>query len=824
MRAGCDYQTFDWDFSGCGEAFIACRTANQAMLVLVVQQIASEQSATMNFSGRDMMKSKTGNLGRTFVWAAGLMIGTSVLPGAAAFAQEDEETARMDAVIVTAQKREQEVQDVPISITAITSEELSDRGINDLNALTGSAPSLAITGNTGLGASNLISMRGISGQSIAIGASQAVAVYLDGVYLPRPEAAFFTLGDVARIEVLRGPQGTLYGRNATGGAINIVTSDPGEEAMGLLDASYGNFDQVIAKASVSGPIGGGFSAGLSGAMDNHDGFYTNLRGGAKLGDLESYTLRGKLRFENDSGFSAQLTADYSDKSLPFVAQNLNRVVGGVLTVPAQLSPPFTPAQVAAFNLSPLVGGFFRSVPGNAASVIPVVYTGDFQVDLDPSNFPLLPSTFENSGVALTLQLPLGENTEVTSITSVRESNTFVNSAALGPLPTGLGTVPFIKTVGANDLTTLNQEIRAVTNLGSAFLTYGINYYKEEADLAFGVRSITETGNTSDLESVGVFGQIEYSLTDRLTVAAGGRFNTDDRTYSGFSLSRCAATAGVCFTNQNVSDETFIPSAQVNYKFTPDILGYASFARGYQAGGFNLSPAVATVPNTFQPETVDAYEIGLKTQFADQRVTLNLAAFQYAYDDLQVKIQISPGIIDVQNAAAAEIQGFEGNLLLQMSDIIGVDASFAYTSAEYEDFCEPVSTGSPANGDAACTNPLGQPGVTRTGRKLNNAPEFTMGTGVNFAFPAGEDLVKGRISYSYQSESYFSAANSLKAGTMNRFDARFGYQMASGLELYAYGKNLTNQERETYIFQVSPVGISNSLNDPRTYGVGVRKTF
>jgi iron complex outermembrane recepter protein len=766
------------------------------------------------------------NMGRKASLLSTLAIATFAFPAMAQEAPTEEEFAREGDIIVTAQRREQALQDVPIAMSAVTGEQLAERGVNDITTLTGTTPSLAISGHTGGGGSNLFSLRGISGQSAGIGVSQAVGVYLDGVYLPRPESAVFTLGDIERIEVLRGPQGTLYGRNSTGGAINIVTAVPGNSTRGLVDLSYGNFNQVTARAAISGPIGGGFAAGLSGAVDRHDGFLTNVRDGSSVGDFESYTARGVLRYQSEGGFSATLAADYSDRTTPFIVQNRSRATGGVLFVPAQLSPPLNAAQVAALELSPLAGGFLRSLPGNAFSITPVAYADRFQVDIDPAN-PLPSNNFENYGGALTLRIPLGESIELTSVTSYRESRVTNPSTTLGPLPVpALGgvLVPFVRTVGINNVDTFNQELRAVSTLGPVVLTLGANYYREDSLLAFGVRSTSETMNTSDLESIGLFAQIEYSLTDQLTVAVGGRYNKDDRDYTVFSLSRCAATAGVCLTDQNVSDDTFLPAARVDFRITPDILAYASYSRGYQAGGFNLSPPVPTTPDNFDPETVDAFEIGLKSQFLDGRVTLNLSAFHYEYRDLQVKIQFAPALIDIRNAGRAKIDGFEVSLNAQLSDIFSIDGSIAYTDARYADYCEPASPSSPALADPACTNDAGQPGFQRSGNALLNAPQWTAGAGLNFILPIGSGNLRGRLSYSYQSETFFSAANSNPASPMHRIDARLGYQLESGLEIYAYGRNLTNQERETFIFQLSPGNLSNSLNDPRTYGIGLRYRF
>ena len=216
-------------------------------------------------------------------------------------------------IIVTAQRRSESLQKVPIAISAFSAEDIASRNITDLSQLRGAVPGLAISDFAGLNATNLIAIRGVAGQPLPIGAGQATAVYLDGVYLARPDAAFFALDDLERIEVLRGPQGTLYGRNATAGAINIITRNPGSDVEGGGSISYGNFDTLVLKGSLSGPLGGGLSAGISGSYDSRSGYFTNVVTGNSIDDREAFTVRGKLRYASpDSDFSATLAADLSN--------------------------------------------------------------------------------------------------------------------------------------------------------------------------------------------------------------------------------------------------------------------------------------------------------------------------------------------------------------------------------------------------------------------------------------------------------------------------------------------------------------------------------
>ncbi|MCC7122400.1 MAG: TonB-dependent receptor plug domain-containing protein, partial [Gammaproteobacteria bacterium] len=208
-------------------------------------------------------------VGLQFMVAPAAMAQTSDTAGNGAAGVETEE------VVVTAQRRKERLQDVPIAISALGADTLAERGVDDVSALRGSVPGLSISNFGGVNVSNLVAIRGVSGQPLPIGAGQATAMYIDGVYLSRPDAGFFALDDVERLEVLRGPQGTLYGRNATAGAINIITREPGQQRRGGFDLSYGNFASVRAKGSLNGGLTDRLSAGISASYDRRDGYFVN---------------------------------------------------------------------------------------------------------------------------------------------------------------------------------------------------------------------------------------------------------------------------------------------------------------------------------------------------------------------------------------------------------------------------------------------------------------------------------------------------------------------------------------------------------------------
>ena len=683
-------------------------------------------------------------------------------------------------IVVTAQRREERLQDVPISITAVGSEELAARGVSDLQALGSTVPGLFISGSSASNGTNTLSIRGISGQPLPIGASQATAIYLDGVYLSRPDAGFFTLDDVERIEVLRGPQGTLYGRNATAGAINIVTRDPGETFAGGVDVSYGNYNAIVAKGSLSGPLGGGFSAGISGSYSRHDDYFFNSVTNRRLRDYEAFTVRGKLRYASpDEMFTAVLSAD----------------TAGVNTVP-QLQNPYS-----------LVTGAFLGL-------------GDpYVIESDAASAARAKTRVRSKGASISLNWAASDNIDLTWITSYRE---FANLTLTDLDGTAL---PALLSQADNRVNTLNSEFRALLTFDRFRLTAGTNYYNEDQYFGFGSGPGTLPGNTlspvdrSKLEAIALFGQAEFDLTDQLTLVGGLRLNKESRRYSNDYR-----FAGGRFLVGDISDTVLIPSAGVNFKVTPDILLYAKFSRGYQAPGFNMTPGVTAIAtNEFGAETLDSYEIGAKTQFLDRRVTLNLSAFHYDYRDIQVRSTTGPGLVVVSNAASAKIDGVEATLSARLFDGLTLAGNITYLDTRYGSFCELIQPGAPLFNDPLCS-----PGLAdRSGNRLNQAPEWQGGVSLSYAGDVGDaGRLSANVSYNGVSNAYFTTPNEpvISTGKVTKVDARIGFEIAGGPEVYVFGKNLTKDYYRDSVLRGSPALAPTHVSDPRTYGVGIRYRF
>lgn len=715
----------------------------------------------------------------------GTIFGVSLCLAGTASAQDaggNEYAENSDSeIIVTAQRRTERLQDVPIAVTAVGSEALSDRNVVDISSLRGAVPGLTISSSGGVNASNIISIRGVTGQPLPIGAGQAAAIYLDGVYLSRPDAAFFGLDDIERIEVLRGPQGTLYGRNATAGAINIVTRDPGNEFRGGFDLAYTNFDGVNAKGSVSGPLATGLSFGLSGSYTSRAGHYTNTVTGNNIGDRETFTLRGKLRYASpDGSFDAVLAGDISN-------------VDGLSVFRNQYS---------------LVTGAFLGI-------------GDPNViAIDAGSSALSGNRVRAKGASFTMNFEAGTGVTLTSISSYRRITAFE------AFDLDATAAPALLTAANNFSRSYSQELRANVVLGPLTATLGANYYDEQATwggYAGPPVSTYATNNpfdTTHLRAAALFGQLELALSDKLTVVGGLRFNHEDR---DFTNDYRGAFPTSLLISGNVDDKVLIPSIGVNFKAAPDILIYAKVSQGYQAPGFNVSPGAFAPADTFDAEKLWAYETGIKSQFLDRRVTLNLSGFYYDYTNIQVRSVPAIGITTIDNAASATVKGVEASLEIRPFDGLTLSGQATYLDASYGSFCQPISGGDPQGSDALCA-----PGLAdRSGNRLSQAPKWSGGLNMNYKLPVGNaGSLRFNAGYSWESPVFFTAANESVVGHSgwNRLDAKLGFQITNGPEFYVFGRNLTDRRYVGYAIRGNPRLLVSSLNDPLTYGIGAKMRF
>jgi len=606
-------------------------------------------------------------------------------------------------IFVTAQKRSENLQDVPISVQAFDLQSLEDSGIQRLADVPALVPSMSFTTN-GAGGSAIF-IRGIGAIDVTAGQEAPVAIYVDGVYRPSLFGNNLGLRNVERVEILKGPQGTLFGRNATGGLVNVVTRRPSHEPAGEVSFSVGNYETYEVSAYGTAGITENLAFDVTGYLRRQEeGYGVNLITGNDANYRNESTIASKIEYD---GGSTVITAS-ADYSLINAPQGNNREV-----YPGSIS-----SGGSVFN-----GNFYD-----------VQHTVDYHAET------------EVFGGYVQLEQEIG-SLDLVSITGYRVAEPFFY------FDNDLNPAPF-QAVGANYYDRqFTEEIRLSGRSG--FLTWmvGAFYLQTTAGLNLkifaGPSRILAADFDSEVKtkSYSIFADAVFQLSPRDSITAGLRYTVDTRRVTGAIGNVPTPLSG---------DETTWrePTWRVVYKrdFTEDIMAYVSYNRGFKSGNYNLIP-LTTAP--YNPEIVDGYEIGAKFDLFDRRVRLNVAGFYYDYQNMQVRTVQRLSTV-VFNAASSEIKGFEAELAIQPTRSLSLSASAAYVDGEYTSFPNapfffPVVPGELCPGVTAGTPPIGgncQTTIDASGTQLIRAPKFSANFGGAFTIPTsvGEVTLTGRVSY------------------------------------------------------------------------------
>jgi iron complex outermembrane receptor protein len=714
-------------------------------------------------------------------------------------------------IIVTANKREQSIIDVDSSITALSGDDLAAGGIQDTQQLVNQTPNLIVQRSV----IGKIHIRGIGNENYTIGGDPSVAVHSDGVYVARAAAGLFDLFDIARVEVLRGPQGTLYGRNATGGVINVIPKTPTKDFEGYLTGEYGNFNHTRLEGALSGPIGGGFSARVSGLGFWRDGFIRNLNAGARargfgrLDDKDLWAVRGQLAYDNDGPFTARLAVEY-------IHDNSNLPAYVYLRQPA----PFLP-QIPSGR---------RTVDQGIESELPIL-GGTARSFGSPENI------FKSyqAGVSLHLDYDLGGVT-ISSITGYR--NTKFNY-----LDDGDGTAAFYINYGQqDDSDQYSQELRlASDNKGMFNWLVGGFYFRETGDtfIALPIRlsifglpddSITIDG-TAKTSAYALFGEAYFQLSDRFKVTLGGRYSHEKReaNYLYKALFATPVQAPLPVGNDSTPGErtfnNFSPKVVLTYEPNANTNIYASVTRGFKSGGFNL---LAVQPG-FNPETIWNYEAGFKSRMADGKVRVGASVFYSDFKDLQVGQIVNLQSV-LTNAAKAEIYGLEADIAVQPSKEFEFGGAVSYLHAEFTRFCTADPTRPAAAVQPGCTDAANP--INLEGFRLPRAPRFTGSAYAGYSFDlGGAGLLRARADMRYQSKTFFTQFNrpTVSQDGYTVVNARLTWSDAQ--ERYSVGVWANNLFNKFYYTEVLESGAFNPTlieqgypAPPRTYGVTASVKF
>lgn len=637
----------------------------------------------------------------------------------AVFAQEKpssngaNDEAPVGEIIVTAQRRAENVQKVPISIAVVSGDTLVSQGVMSSDGIQRLAPGLSMS-TVGTGFVSYTYMRGGGTNQIDPGSDPSVAFFVDEVYITGASGLQFDLFDIDHVEVLKGPQGTLFGRNAASGAISIVTKRPSSTFGGNAHLEYGEYNSLLARASVTGPLtsDGALSFRLSGAYRSQDAFTKNLTGGKDPGDVDSGGARGQLQYKSGP-LTILLAGDY------FKARN------------GQTNQFISSANVAALVDPTLPQPTNQSFYAHYYNLI----------------------GYENQDVynlSGRIELETGIGT-ITSVSAYRHNKFKRRQDQDGTLYDSFDLFSSEKDK------TFSQELRIVGDAANDKVHYvaGVYYYDGEIDSVFvvkagpafpnaGFRGRTSTDSrTLSTKSYAAFGQLTYDLTDQFGVTIGGRWTKDkkddDRAVSIFGLINYTATPKKSWT-------AFTPSATLNFKPTEDVLTYFSYRRGFKSGGFQaLLASSATVANIpFNPEKVDSYEFGVKATLLDRTLTANLALFRSDITDQQVSRTISATQIYIDNAGETRAEGLDFEFVARPSRRLTVTASGTYQKAKFRKF----QSGA----------------ISYKGKHQLRSPDFAGYFAIDYRMPLGDfgDLAL-HADYSERSEQFYDLANTKLPG-------------------------------------------------------------
>src|SRR5690554_2109227 len=751
----------------------------------------------------------------------GLLSGVFLMPAIAEEADTTtQRTVSLEEVIVTAQKREQDMQDTPISIQAFNAEAMQKQNINDINDAAQYMPNVSVVESQGGSTGATIGIRGSIAMNPQISLEPTVGVYVDGVFIAKNVGGLFDVAELERIEVLRGPQGTLYGKNTIGGAVNLVTRKPGEEFGGTVKVKAGNYNYTDAFVSVdTGKFGDVASFNIAVSKRDRDGFYKNTAAASNPGvakrfkELDSTSARIAGLFDVSDELSLYYTFDMNEKdNTPTFGQY----------------DPFIPGTVGKTNDSR------RSQGG-----------------LDGTYY----DKSQSQGHAFHVTWDMTDILTFKSITAYREmkfkdSTDFDGqSGGYAPLPTP----PLYQTTGIMQFHAArkasaeqySQEFQIIGSTDSVDFVAGLYYFNENTDaenpfdIGFsGFPQQIDNAYGINSESVALFGQADWAVTDGLILTAGIRFNYEEKeaymqrtdNTSFFGGASMNSTAGKLHAKDDWTNVS--PMAAISYMWDNGINTYFKVSQGWKAGGFN-GESGADVANgltaedvfkqSYKPEKVTSYELGMKARWWDNRIQTNVALFHDRLDDLQVP-KFLGAYTAMYNAGKAVRQGVEVDLIMQITHGLSANINYGYLHSSYKTYK--------------------QGGIERKDAvRFPFSPKHTGSVGLQYIADLSAGELQMRIDYSGTSNFFVNEDRATGTAEASRVrghgivNARVALaEMPVGknqtLEVGLWGKNLGNTEYRLNGIPVSDVGnpglgvqpkvvgAVNYYGDPRTFGADV----
>ena len=715
-------------------------------------------------------------------------------------------------IVVTAQKRVQSLQDVSLAVTAVDATRLKDNLVLSLEDVQFIAPSVSFGNSLGYAK---VFIRGIGLDEQTPGIDPSVAVHVDGAVINQPIGHFASLFDLERVEILRGPQGTLYGRNATGGSINLITAKPTADVQGYARATAGNFGLLVGEGALGGPITEHIQARVAARANIRNGYGHNEVTGTDVDDAHNKAARLHVLFDFTDRLSLLMTGEYFHQNDHALGLKFKAA-----TFPSYVTDP---------RLAPLgLGGF-------------PVKTRDFASEFDPTD------DIETTATTGTLTWQLNDRFTLMNLANYRDlSSTFIQDLDMSAIVNGPATTRQAPTIQTRFLFSHQVSDELQLQYGSDKLNGLIAaYYFKEGIVSDNRSGQTPGVRTDPIQRVYLFGQgsaeswaafthVTYSFTDQWALKLGGRFTHETRSIDNTGritlivngmLGATIPQALPATIPHERSFDQFTPLAGIEYRPKRDLLLYYTYSEGFKSGAGLLGQFETGIAN---PETIQNNEVGLKSTWLDRRLTFNAAAFYYKLQNLQLGRTIpdpARGFVNrFENAGELQGKGLETELQWAVTDRFRTSIAADYLNAEFTDFVT-VNQFDPRLITAPTTVGL----TSYAGNRPRNAPVFSYNVHGEYDVPlANQATLNFGADVSHKGEQFFSEFNSdvERGRPYTMLDARASYRAPGGhWSASLWGKNLTDELVEAGSFAVSlSRTIGRTYLPPRTYGATFEYTF
>jgi len=757
----------------------------------------------------------------------------ATLPCVSAAVDADDSDQTLQEIVVSAQRREEKSRDVPITITTLNSDQLATANVNSLSDTAKLTPGLRFDTQ---GPAMQATIRGVGTAITTSGGGPNVGIYVDGFFQPNAYVSDFQLMRVQDIEVLKGPQGTLFGRNTTGGAILINSADPSTTTSGEAKISYSRFNTETAQVYGTTGLTQNIALDVEGQYRRSDSYFTDiLDGNDKVGEYHDWSVRTGLKIQFSDSLSLLLRYTHASINDP-TTQLVNAYVDGsgqtgffsTVANPLASYGKTSSAGVALINLNAPPSAY-ATAPGQVALNSPVGFTA------------------KSDSVQATVKGDLGF-ADLTSYTQYR----YDHSPYHGDLDATA--VPLFNILVDVWDETVSQEFLLNSKPGSPLQwTVGANYFSnidnwsniQAAGLVPGSTSFIGFGGSStDTRSVAAFADVTYALTpDKLFLTLGGRFShdlvtdayfkTDEYTpYTGYTGPNgqsipFSGPAGTVIPVPDLTHNSFTPRVVLRYKPTEESSVYASYARGYKAGILNVG---GDSERPVAPETNDAFEVGYK--YETGKIAVDLASFFYNYKNLQVS-SYQEGAADITNAATARIYGLEGQLRYNLMENFDVNVGATWTHARYRSFtnapfygyCDPAAGATSQTYCASGAGSIVETTTNASGDHMQRSPDYTANLGASYRIPtekAGQFTLSGNLYYT--ASFYFDPEQQFEQGGYALLSLRAQWVDPSKRYTVAlFGDNVTDKRYQTQVL-FNTIGIGSVWSSPVTYGVSLGVKF